>query len=215
MVAICSFSGCGRPVKRTGLCQAHYELKRTGKPLRALHSHATSIRQVQAHPTDPTLALVELTRGRWSIIDAADAEAVGRYNWQAKKHFNVWYATRWSTSRDPWLMAIHTLIAQRMGLRRTGVIDHKNGNGLDNRRLNLRDATVTQNAQNCQRSISNTSGKKGIVWHARDRGWQAMIRVNGKRRYVGRFLTIKEADAALAVARAAAHGEFASARGNS
>jgi len=89
------------------------------------------------------------------------------------------------------------------------VIDHINRNGLDNRRSNLRFATIAQNAWNSRRR-KNRSGYKG-VWYAKDKGrFRAAIWHNNKREYLGYFNS--KIDAALEYDRAAKkyHGDFAS-----
>jgi hypothetical protein len=87
-------------------------------------------------------------------------------------------------------------------------IDHKNRNGLDNRRSNLRLATKGQNAANAP-ARGGSSRFKGVSWDATRRKWRVQIRVNGTTRTLGRFL--KERDAAEAYREAAleAWGEFA------
>jgi hypothetical protein len=88
------------------------------------------------------------------------------------------------------------------------VIDHINRNGLDNRRANLRPATVAQNAQN-SRMRKNRSGYKG-VWFAKDKGrFRTAIWHNNKRIYLGYFNS--KIAAALEYDRAAKkyHREFA------
>jgi hypothetical protein len=88
------------------------------------------------------------------------------------------------------------------------VIDHINGCGLDNRRANLRLATVAQNAWNAKKR-SPRSGYKG-VWFARDKGlWRASIVCNRKRIYLGYFRDRHEAAKAYDKASLKYHGRFA------
>ena len=86
-------------------------------------------------------------------------------------------------------------------------VDHINQNGVDNRRINLRIATATQNRQNTSKQKSNTSGYKGVM---KDKTkWRAMIRDNGRRIHLGMF--DNKIDAAIAYNKAAIkyHKEFA------
>jgi len=88
------------------------------------------------------------------------------------------------------------------------VIDHINGSGLDNRRANLRLATVAQNAWNSKKR-NPRSGYKG-VWLAKEKGlWRAAIFCNRKRKHLGYFKD--KVDAARAYDKAATklHKEFA------
>jgi hypothetical protein len=88
-------------------------------------------------------------------------------------------------------------------------IDHINGDPADNRIANLRPATSSQNKANARKRSRNTSGWKGVSWHARDRKWRAMIGVAGRQQHLGYFDCPAEAHAAYV--RAAEHhfGEFA------
>lgn len=88
-------------------------------------------------------------------------------------------------------------------------IDHINGDRYDNRIVNLRLATPSENGRNRGPQRNNTSGVKGVTWHARDKRWQAQIWVNGKRIQLGYFIDIKDAAAAYAKAALELHGEFA------
>jgi len=68
-----------------------------------------------------------------------------------------------------------------------GWIDHINGDRTDNRILNIRVATPTQNARNISIGKNNTSGVCGVSFHSRDKKWQAHIRANGKQITIGNF----------------------------
>lgn len=71
------------------------------------------------------------------------------------------------------------------------IIDHKNGNGLDNRIVNLREASSTDNILNSRKRENTTSKHKGIIFY---RGrWLARITIKGKQINLGTFLTEKEA----------------------
>ncbi|MCF7995225.1 MAG: HNH endonuclease [Chromatiaceae bacterium] len=77
-----------------------------------------------------------------------------------------------------------------------GEIDHINGDGLDNRIKNLRDVTVSVNLRNARMFSSNTSGVNGVTWDNAREKWIAQIKINGNRRFLGRFGTKEEAAAA-------------------
>ncbi len=95
-----------------------------------------------------------------------------------------------------------------------GEADHRDLNKLNDRIKNLRDATSAQNKQNVGIKWSNTSGFKGVSRFSDSiaRPWRAEIRVNGKRRYLGRFATAEEAAEAYNREAKSLHGEFARTR---
>jgi hypothetical protein len=68
--------------------------------------------------------------------------------------------------------------------------DHKDRNGLNNQRYNLREATFSINNHNRRGNKNNTSGYRGVTWHKDGQKWQVAIRVNGIRKYGGSFLDL-------------------------
>lgn len=74
-------------------------------------------------------------------------------------------------------------------------IDHINGVRTDNRLINLRKASRTDNAKNRAVRNDNTSGMTGVYWDKSVRKWKAEIWLNGKRKNIGRFLTYEDAAA--------------------
>lgn len=87
-------------------------------------------------------------------------------------------------------------------------VDHDNLIRNDNRWDNLREATTAQNKGNCTKRQTNTSGFKGVSWHAIGRKWRASIQVNNRHIYLGLFDDINDAAAAYADASEKYHGEF-------
>jgi hypothetical protein len=87
-------------------------------------------------------------------------------------------------------------------------IDHINGIKSDNRWLNLREATNTQNNYNSGMKPFNTSGYKGISWDKKRNKWIAQISINNKNKYLGAFMQKEEAHAAYQMAASKLHGEF-------
>ena len=88
-------------------------------------------------------------------------------------------------------------------------IDHINGNRGDNRIENLRLCSRADNLKNAQRRKDNTSGIKGIGFHALSKKWRARISIDGKQIYLGLFNSLEEAECAIVKVRAKAHGKFA------
>jgi hypothetical protein len=91
-------------------------------------------------------------------------------------------------------------------------VDHRDGNGLNNRRRsNLRVCSHSQNGANQKKHKNNTSGFKGVVLYKdnRSRPWCARIKVEGRHIYLGYFATPDEAAKAYDAAAIRLHGEFA------
>lgn len=89
------------------------------------------------------------------------------------------------------------------------LIDHRNGNGIDNRLHNLRQASQEQNLQNRGKQANNTSGFKGVYWHRQNSNWVAKIQSNGRSHSLGSYPTAEDAYSAYCAAAERLHGEFA------
>ena len=102
---------------------------------------------------------------------------------------------------------MHRLI---MNAQATEDVDHRDGNGLNNRRKNLRPATVSQNLGNMRRLRSDcSSGFKGVTYIRKLGKWQARIQFQGKRTVLGCFATKELAAQAYDEAAKRIFGEFA------
>lgn len=88
-------------------------------------------------------------------------------------------------------------------------IDHENTDKGDNRWLNLRPATKSQNAMNADAPSNNTSGVRGVSWDSRDQKWHAYIAKDGKRINLGYFTKRETAAMRRRRAEEKLFGEFA------
>ena len=152
------------------------------------------------------LAYIPLSNGQFATIDAVDVPLVEGYNWTAAVRKHTTHVFRGSTveGKHRWVW-LHRVIAKTPDGMFT---DHTNGDGLDNRRCNLRLATKAQNNRNQRMTERNTSGIKGVSWHKKDKRWRACIHVHDRYIHLGHFKTIDEAQRAYEKASAELHGEF-------
>ena len=164
-------------------------------------------RHIRPIRIEGNLAYITLTRGYEAVIDAADVPLVVKHNWYTENNRGgLIYARRCDNSGGrKGTMNLHRQIMQpAKGL----MVDHINGDGLDNRRANLRVVNSSQNRMNQKKSLQNTSGYKGVYWNKRDCRWYARIKVNQKPIHLGIFQCPKDAYAAYCKASAELHGEY-------
>lgn len=86
--------------------------------------------------------------------------------------------------------------------------DHINGNGLDNREVNIRIVTQKQNVWNASMRSTNRSGYAGVCLRPDTGKWRAYLMNEGKKVFLGQYDTAKEASAAREKAALAVYGEF-------
>jgi hypothetical protein len=150
---------------------------------------------------------IPLTLGQKALIDAEDLPLVAPFQWFAKRCRNTYYAARNLPRRDNGTRPQVKMHRAILGVSDDAVVDHRDGNGLDNRRQNLRHATHSQNAANARRRADNTSGHAGVSWSRTDGKW--LVRLgNGGRFYVGLFTDKKDAVAAYEEAARKRYGEY-------
>ena len=108
------------------------------------------------------------------------------------------------------LVILFRMHRQIMGLEHDDErqVDHINGNGLDNRKSNLRICTPSENSCNRKRRVDNKSGYKGVYWDAKSERWRASIRKDGRRYHLGFFDSPQEAYEKYKSASFTHHGEF-------
>lgn len=107
---------------------------------------------------------------------------------------------------------MHQLILSRILDRPLGLnelVDHIDGNGLNNQRDNLRLATHSQNRVNGQLRTDNKSGFKGVKFSPETGKWMARIGINGERKYLGLFKTPEDAHKAYCEEADKIHEDFA------
>lgn len=150
---------------------------------------------------------VPLSKGKVALVDDEDYDRVMQYRWRAHfdKRNNLWYAFPCSNAmRQRVGNSMHQFIVGKCD----APIDHINGNGLDNTRINLRACTPTQNAANRSCNKNNTSGFKGVFRSSKNR-WRAQIKVSNRAIHLGSYKTPIDAALAYNDAAMAYFGEFA------
>jgi len=153
---------------------------------------------------------IRLTQRKYAIVDPEDYFRLNKYKWHAHRDYNTFYAIRKYTRKDGKRRncSMHREVIK---VPDNMFVDHINRNGLDNRKANLRPATVSQNARNCAKSRRRTcrSKFKGVTWHRGKKIWQTQIVLNQKHIYIGSFKDEEQAARAYDRAAKKYHGEFA------
>jgi hypothetical protein len=154
---------------------------------------------------------IPLTRGLVAKVSPHRFNELNAFKWSAHPSRDTFYAFRKSARKkgSPRVSILmhRVILGLEAGDPRHG--DHINRDGLDNRDGNLRAATCRQNQQNRGNSRSNRSGFKGVSWHEKAQKWVAHIRIDGRAKHLGLFLSPEEAHAAYRVAANEHFGEFA------
>lgn len=178
---------------------------RNGKPyLSCPHLHqsvALLDGELFARPPEEPGIEIELSRGLKALVSEEDYEELAMRSWSAN---TAGYAV--SKSAHGEVEYMHRVI---VGAPHGESVDHINGVKWDNRRTNLRLATMSQNLANTKARSNSQSGLKGVYFFKRDGTWQAQITVNYKKIHLGYFETPQQAADAYDEAAKQYFGSFA------
>ena len=147
---------------------------------------------------------IKLTQGKYALVDDADFEWLSSFKWYPLGRLKK-YVYKHSHGRNGKIILLHRLI---MDCPQGKEVDHKDNNGFNNQRKNLRICTSSENQCNRGKTKSNTSGSVGIRWHKSDKKWEAFIGKDKKWIHLGNFKTKEEAVRARKKAEIKYHGKF-------
>lgn len=143
--------------------------------------------------------LVPLTQGKFALIDTEDFDLVKNYKWYL-------HCGRYACTGDK-TVSMHRLLLGVQAEGHKNHIDHINGDGLDNRRSNLRLCSPAQNQHNARRRKDNKTGVKGV---SRSKyGFRAYLFYEGRQVYLGAAKTVEDAARLYETGAKRYYGEFA------
>lgn len=146
--------------------------------------------------------IIPLSKDKFAVVDEEDFEFLNQWKWSADDSSNTTYAVRKQAGK---IVRMHrVLVNASIGT----TVDHIDGNGLNNSRVNLRVCTTGENCRNHKTYKSNTTGFKGVS--AKGKSFVADICFKRKHIYLGIFKTAEEAAKAYDIASLKYFGEFAS-----
>lgn len=148
------------------------------------------------------MIIIHLTNNPFSVyIDDADYTEVNKYKW---RFGDGGYAITGQRKNHTHMAMHHLIIGRPDDLE----VDHIDKDKLNNQRHNLRFVTHAQNATNRSMISTNTTGYKGVSFHAQSGKYQVKIHLNGKSTFLGLFANIHEAAIAYNKASLEQHGVF-------
>jgi hypothetical protein len=154
---------------------------------------------------DSTTCRISLTQGKSTLVDFSDMEMLSGFAWRySPRGYVMGYSGGGRGSRNQTYM--HRVI---MLPDPEQVVDHVNGDPLDNRRANLRLCTYSINNANVGLPVSNTSGFRGVSWYMRTGRWRAMISRENYQVGLGYYDNPLDAARAYDAAARELYGEFA------
>ena len=151
---------------------------------------------------------IKLINGGVALVDDEDFDEINQYNWSHHKEKSVVYAWRHQKNgfRQYTKIKMHRQI---MNAKPGQQIDHKDRDGLNNQKPNLRFCDHAQNLMNAKKRNNCSSKYKGVSWHSQNGKWRASIGIDGKFISLGCFLTPEEAAEAYNRMATELFGDFA------
>lgn len=134
---------------------------------------------------------IPLIKGKVALVVDDDYPHLSKFRWYSEKHGNTFYAVRTTSPDVDMKRHIVRMHREILNFPKGMEIDHINGDGLDNRRVNIRVVSRRVNMQNWH--PPKTSKFPGIYWNKKCKKWRAKIELKGKRYDLGLFIREQEA----------------------
>lgn len=152
---------------------------------------------------------IQLTQGKVALVDDEDFEYLNQWKWHASRQKNgKFYACRSiRINSKKECIIMHRLIVNNTDSKLH--TDHINGITLDNRKINLRICTNSQNQMNQKVQINNKNGFKGVHFNKEKKKYEVSITLNGIKNFLGRYNNIIDAAKVYNDAAIKFYGEFA------
>jgi hypothetical protein len=145
-----------------------------------------------------------LTQGKVAIVDDEDFEYLNQFKWYANNNY-VGRSITVSKNKQKHILIHRFIMKPDKGM----LIDHLDGNPLNNQKNNLRICTHSDNMRNCKISIKNTSGYKGVSFVKKKNTYKSAIKFNKRTIYLGYYIDPIDAARAYNTAAIKYFGEFA------
>lgn len=150
-------------------------------------------------------------QGLFVLVDDEDYDKVKDFSWCVNRSSKdeLLYAKRGTMSRKKNVNSTVLMHREIIKAEKGQSVDQINGNGLDNRKVNLRICNQSQNCANSRISKNNTSGYKGVCFDKKRNKLMAHITFKRKFKFLGYFNTAKKASEAYNLKAKELFGEFA------
>ena len=194
----CNIKDCPNPFHAKGMCRRHYS-----QTWGLNHRKERIPKDLNEFVVEGNICKIFLYDQKSekiaeTIIDVEDFEKCKGHKWGLSKGY---VRNRFIGSLAGFLLNVKTTYKI--------VVDHKNGNSLDNKKSNLQVISNQQNKMKQKPQRNNTSGHRGVTWDRNCGKWYSQIGHNGKANYIGSFLTKAEAAFAYNEKAKELFGEFA------
>jgi hypothetical protein len=134
-----------------------------------------------------------LTQGQEAIVDDEDFLLLSQYKWYAAKQKYTFYAERCERVNGRAMYHLMHRDILRLSYDDKRVVDHRDRNGLNNLKTNLRIVTKSLNGHNSRKYSNNLSGYRGVCWHKASKKWISAIKMDKKYVYLGVYESPQEA----------------------